>query len=357
MKLLVLTRHGNLGSSSRLRFFQYFPYLQEQGIKCIKQPLISDEMLTKRYQQGHYKLTTVTHAYVRRVMKMIQRTRFDLVWIEKEALPWLPALLELPLLKGVPYVLDYDDAVWHNYDSRTPSWARNLFRNRFSGLIQGARLVICGNQYLSKYACNVGASWVEILPTAVDLNRYGPVVKDSREDIVPRIVWIGSPSTVAHNRLIVEPLQYLSKSVKFKMRLIGAKIELPGVDIEYLPWTEATEVSALQACDIGIMPLPDLPWERGKCGYKLIQYMACGLPVVASPVGVNKSILRGGKYGLLAETRQDWVDALESLLMSPDLRLRMGLSGRNCIENEYCTQKIEPILAGLLKTSLNGGTV
>lgn len=136
-----------------------------------------------------------------------------------------------------------------------------------------------------------------------------------------------------------------------RLRLIGAgKVELPGVPVEYCTWNEATEVALLRTLDVGIMPLVDSPWERGKCGLKLIQYMACGLPVVASPVGVNAQIVRHGENGFLASTPQEWEAALAHLLMCPSLRQRMGASGRALVENQYTVQVQAPRLAKLLRS-------
>jgi glycosyltransferase involved in cell wall biosynthesis len=144
-------------------------------------------------------------------------------------------------------------------------------------------------------------------------------------------------------------LATLSQRFTFKLRIINRiSLELPGIDIEFVPWTEASEVAALQACDIGVMPLDDSPWERGKCGYKLIQYMACGLPVVASPVEVNMEIVRPEKNGYLAQTDDEWVEALGKLLSDAALRQKMGKAGRERVEKEYCIQQTAPRLTQML---------
>jgi len=167
---------------------------------------------------------------------------------------------------------------------------------------------------------------------------------------LPRIVWIGSPSTVRYLQLLHNPLQDLAKLQPFVFRIIGGgAVAIPGVQVEVMPWAENTEVENITTCDVGVMPLVDSPWEQGKCGYKLIQYMACGLPVVASGVGVNPEIVQQGVNGFLANTSDEWVAALYKLLTDKSLSCQMGLAGRLRVESQYCLQVTGPKLAGLLR--------
>jgi glycosyltransferase involved in cell wall biosynthesis len=207
--------------------------------------------------------------------------------------------------------------------------------------------VTAGNEYLAQRARDAGARRVEIIPTVIDLERYTP--KTDYDTQVPTIVWIGSPSTVRYLSTIAQPLAELATRRKFRLRIIGGQIALPGVDVEYVPWTESGEVASIAACDIGIMPLDDSPWERGKCGYKLIQYMACGLSVVASPIGVNTKIVQEERNGYLANDAASWIERLDALLANPALREGMGRAGRRLVEERYCIQVVAPQLAEYLK--------
>lgn len=279
---------------------------------------------------------------------MLGGSETRLLWIEKEALPWFPAWVERALLGKIPYVLDYDDALFHNYDLHPSRAVRAVLGHRIDALMRGARLVIAGNEYLAQRAQEAGARWVEIVPTVIDLDRYHVRGAVSNSEML-RIVWVGSPSTVHYLRLVEESLAELGKRFRFRLRVVGAKISMSGVDIECLPWSEDSEVASIAECDIGIMPLKDSPWERGKCGYKLIQYMACGLPVVASPVGVNTQIVRDGENGFLADTPEAWERALGQLLQQTSSREAMGRAGRSRVEKEYCVQQVAPRLAMLLK--------
>lgn len=351
MKLLVLTRYGRLGASSRLRFLQYLPWLEAAGMQCTVQSFIDDEMLLTKYQCGRYRPGQLLHAYGARVLQLFRRRHFDLLWIEKEVLPWMPAWLERWLLRGVPYVLDYDDAIFHNYDLHRNPLIRALWGGRVDRLMAGARLVVAGNEYLAERARYARASRVEILPTVIDLARYPLRVWQGLEGRVPCIVWIGSPGTAPYLAKLAAPLAALAQRRRYVLRVVGARLDLSGVEVESVEWTEDSEVVSIAECDIGIMPLTDTPWERGKCGYKLIQYMACGLPVVASPVGVNRQIVHDGENGFLARDPQEWVQRLEGLLADPALRARLGHAGRQRVQEEYCLQQVAPRLSLLLRTA------
>lgn len=349
LKILILTRYGRLGASSRLRFMQFVPVLEAAGLQCSVHALLDDEMLQERYRRGRYRLLAVAKAFGVRVQLLLQRQHFDLIWIEKEALPWFPAWLERLLLRGTPYVLDFDDAIFHNYDRHARWLVRHLWGQRVDRLMAGARLVICGNDYLAARARRAGAQWVEVLPTVVDLDRYEQRPILSRGDEPLRIVWIGSPGTLPYLASLSQPLAELARECRFVLRVIGARLDVPGVDVECLDWLEGTEVARVAECDVGIMPLRDSPWEQGKCGYKLIQYMACGLPVVATPVGVNCSIVQEGANGYLAATPLEWQQCLGWLLGDATLRCRMGQAGRARVEQTYCVQQVFPRLASLLR--------
>ena len=312
-------------------------------------------MLQARYRTGAYGMAPLLRAYAHRFRALFNRYQFDLVWIEKEALPWVPLWLERVLLNGVPYVLDFDDAVFHCYDQHHNPWVRRFFSLRLDRLMAQSTLVVGGNKYLAQRARDAGACWVEVLPTVIDLDRYPAPSHTNNLTVangVPRIVWIGSPSTTRYLQLLRDPLRALARANPFVLRVVGGgAVDLPGVRLEVVPWSEGGEVASISTCDVGIMPLQDSLWERGKCGYKLIQYMACGLPVVASPVGVNGEIVREGENGFLAGSVSEWVDSLGRILTDGALRQQMGRAGRHRVEAEYCIQQTAPRLAGWLRAA------
>lgn len=356
LRVLALTRYGVLGASSRLRFIQYFPGLQRCGIDIIQQAFFDDEALLRRYQNGRYGPIGLLRRYIQRVATLLSCHQFDLLWIEKEALPWLPAWVELALFRRVPFVLDFDDAVFHNYDRHRFSWVRGIYGKRLDRLMAKAGCVVAGNRYLAQRASNAGATIIELIPTVIDLNRYSLSLIEARVSAgrMPRIVWIGSPSTVRYLDELADVFVEVAKRQPFELHVIGGIPAMAGIDLQLVPWSEATEVDAIAQCDIGIMPLPDSPFERGKCGYKLIQYMACGLPVVASPVGVNSEIVRHGENGFLADTKAQWIASLVQLLCEPELRATMGHRGRSFVEMQYCLQVTGTQVEAVLKTAAQG---
>ncbi len=350
MKVLALTRYQQLGASSRMRFYQYLPALAVAGIQVQVVPLFSDDYV-RGIQQGRRNPVDVVTAYVQRIRASRVDGQHDLLWIEKEIFPWLPALTEGFVLSRQPrYVLDYDDAVFHYYDQHRSAVVRGALGGKHRELMRGAALVVAGNDYLASYARDAGAARVEIVPTAVDLLRYSlagvrptPVLAD-----IPCVGWIGQRATADFLRPLAQLFEQLHKQGKGRFTAIGIDAQQLGLPMASVPWGEDTEVASLQALDVGIMPLRDEPFERGKCGYKLIQYMACGLPVVASPVGVNCQIVEHGVNGFLAETPAQWAEALQTLLADPALRQRMGQAGRQKVDQQYSLQVTGPKLASLL---------
>jgi glycosyltransferase involved in cell wall biosynthesis len=211
--------------------------------------------------------------------------------------------------------------------------------------------VIAGNRYLAARARQAGAARIEIIPTVVDEQRYAAA---SPADAQPPVIgWVGSPATEHYMLDIRQVLEQVCAAHHARLLLVGARTEtagqFDGITPEVVPWSEASEAAMIARMDIGIMPLLDSPWERGKCGYKIIQYMACGLPVVASPVGANVDIVRHGENGFLAADDAAWRDALERLIASPSMRARMGHAGRARVEAEYSLVAQVPRLADILR--------
>lgn len=349
MRLAVLTRYGPLGASSRLRMMQFSPVLRALGIEPGFQPLFDDAYLERLYRGGS-RLGPALRAYARRLSDLRKVRSADLIWLEKEALPWVPATFECALLpKDVPLVTDYDDAIFHRYDMHHRSVVRWFLGHKIDCVMKVSDLVMAGNAYLADRARSAGARRVEIVPTVVDTERYR-VRPPPAPGSPPIIGWIGSPSTWRDYLLPMMPcIIDVAEKTGARIRIVGSgapKDFHPLVDV--IAWREDEEVTQIQQMDIGIMPLDDSPWARGKCGYKLIQYMACGVPVVASPVGVNSEIVEEGINGFLARDDQEWRSALTTLLRDHQLRRRMGNAGRRRIEERYSLEVWAPRVAELL---------
>jgi glycosyltransferase involved in cell wall biosynthesis len=353
MRVLFLTRYGRLGASSRQRCCLYLDKLHGSGIAAEVCPFLDDGYVRSLHSGRRLSIPLVLRSYARRLATLLQTRRYDLLWIEKEALPWVPAWAELLFwrLAGTSIVADYDDAVFHAYGESPSRLVRFMLGPKIDRLMAKADLVTVGNSYLGRRATAAGARAVAELPTVVDLRHY-PERKPVRSGEPFTIVWIGSSLTSSYLEPLRPVLRVLLDKVALRIVLIGAApgalAELP---VERVAWSLDSEAAELAQCDVGIMPLPDLPWERGKCGYKLLQYMASSLPVVASPVGANRQIVVPGETGFLAAGDADWASCLLQLALDPELRRRMGAAGRQRVAEHYSLAATAPRLVELLALS------
>lgn len=358
LRVLALTRYGPLGASSRMRTMQYLEALHRDGCDVEVRALLDDCYLRDLYA-GRRNLRAVVSGYARRFADCLSPAfrKADCLLLEKELWPWAPVWLELLLLRGKAWVLDLDDAIFHNYDRHRYPLVRRLYGRKIDRLMRAATIVTAGSPYLAERAKAAGARDVRVIPTAIDLAKYPAEVPPARvpqhgTDGRPTLVigWIGSPATVHYLSVVTSALQEVTRHVDLTLRVIGAKAPcIDGVRTESVPWTDSTEAPEICRFDIGVMPLIDSAWERGKCGYKLIQYMACGLPVVASPIGVNVNLVTPGSNGLLASSTEEWTSALLSIARDLDMARAFGVAGRQRVEQRYCTTvTAKAVLASLI---------
>ena len=347
-RILALPKYSENGASSRLRSLQYIPHIEAAGAQVDVESFFDAAYIERLYAGKRKGFGDAFGPYLRRLRALLGSRRYDMLWVEKELFPYLPGLMEYaPRLASVPYIVDYDDAVFHNYDLHSSGMVRRLLGNKLDALLRGASAVTAGNSYLADYAKSHGAKRVEFLPTVVDLEKYPISAAPENERI--RIGWIGTPTTSKYLAGILPQLEQLAARHPLTLVTIGAPpIAVSGtLEIEQHPWSEGSEAGLLGGVNIGIMPLPDEAFERGKCGYKLIQYMACGRPVVASPVGVNQEIVTSD-VGLLANEPDDWLEALGALCGDAGKRKAMGAAGRAKVEAGYSLQVTAPRLINLM---------
>ena len=359
MRVALFSKYPRMGASSRLRSLQFLPALARAGIDVTPFPLFDESYLRQLYAGKGRSLRSVAARYAVRARQLRRAGEFDLVWLEYEALPFVPFWLEQGLMpSGVPYVVDYDDAVFHNYDLSGRALVRRLLGDKIDRVMAHAAAVICGNDYLAERARQAGAQRIERIPTVVDATRYWAVPDAGNRQAV--IGWIGSPSTQRYVQSLRTVFERLHREHSIRLVLIGAQPGLADafgtVPVEVLPWSEETEAEQVGRFDIGIMPLEDGPWEKGKCGYKLIQYMACGVPVVASPVGINVEIVNENRCGQLAESVTEWAEALKKILSSRTLQSELGMAGREAVEQKYSLQVQAPLLADILRSVAQRGS-
>jgi glycosyltransferase involved in cell wall biosynthesis len=350
MKILLLSKYDDKGASSRVRFYYYLPYIKSKGHKIDVKPLFSNSYIKSIYEgKKILKISEVIKGYAKRLIILLSLKKYDLIWIEKEIFPYMPAFIERILKKlNLPYIVDYDDAIFHNYDKSQNFILKNFLHNKIDIVMKNAAWVTAGNRYLYERAYLAGAKNITIIPTVVDIAKYK---KSAQKDSGPITVgWIGAPSTAFYLKKLKKVFEKLTLDKKIKFVAIGAKkSNLKNLFVQPIPWNEKTESEDIKKFDIGIMPLEDSYWEKGKCGYKLIQYMACGIPCVASPAGVNSEIIEHGINGFLAHNENEWTYYLTLLADDKNLREKMGKSGRKKVETYYSYQIQHHILIQIIE--------
>ncbi len=348
-RLLCAMRYGQLGASSRLRLGQYRPWLEQAGIQVTERAFLSDNYIKALYGKGA-RLGPVLAAFARAFGAPAASRAHDLIWIEKEYLPWMPYWLERRAIGPTPYILDFDDA-WSLRYQHGPAPVRLLLGGKFGALLRGAALTIVANQTLYDWAAAQGARELLLLPTVIDLDHYPPAPPPAGPFTV---CWVGTPLTAAYLAGIAAPLRALAAEAPLRLLVVGAPgFSIEGVVCEHLPWSEQTEAALIGSAHAGIMPLPDDAWARGKSGYKLIQYMAMARPTVASPVGANARIVVQGETGFLAADDAAWATALRRLRDNRAQAAAMGAAARRRVEQHYALQVTAPALVEAVRAILS----
>jgi glycosyltransferase involved in cell wall biosynthesis len=348
-----------LGTSpgQRFRIEQWAPLLSRHGIDIDFSPFAGPELTSRLARPGRpgVKAWGVLGALVRRLVEAGRTPRPDLVYIFRESALLGPSLAERLLsLRRIPFVFDFDDAVWVRYVSPTNGPLSYLrCPSKTATVCRTARHVMAGNNFLREYALRHNPR-VSVVPTTIDTQKYAPLPHPP--DRLPVIGWSGSFSTVQYMELVRPALETLARRRSFRLKIVGGSgVVVRGIEVECLPWRPETEVADIATFDVGLMPLSEDEWARGKCGLKALQYMALAVPAVVSPVGVNTEIVDHGKNGLLAATQDDWVEGLDRLLSDPRMRHDMGEAARITVEQRYSAGVVAPKVAGILRKAALGG--
>jgi glycosyltransferase involved in cell wall biosynthesis len=345
IKVCGLALYGFQAASTRYRLAQYVPGLKENGIDLHITPLLSDEYVTRAFAGQTYSIKKLIIDYINRLASLTKQGKYDLAIVHVELFPLLPGGIESRLLR-VPYIYDFDDAFFLKYRQKRFRRVSFLLKDKFAPVLSRAAAVLAGNHYLADYANQLNSA-TTFLPTVVDTDRY--VLASERDDIFT-VGWIGSPSTSVYLSALASPLAQLGREGPVRFIIVGGRCEpIDGVEVVNLPWDEATEVRLINTFDVGVMPLFDDEWARGKCALKLIQYMACGVPVIASPVGANLDVINDS-CGLLASDADAWLVGLRRLRDDRALRRGMGVAGRQRVEQFYSLRTALPVMSNAIKT-------
>ena len=348
MRITYFSKSSVIGPSSRYRVFQFLPHLQALGIGCDVNPLFGEVYFSILKVQPPalallLKIPYVFACFIKRLLALVTLGGRDLIVIEGQLFPYAPPLVER-LLRWCGYrmVIEMDDAIYltRGHERKIPA------------LLAMAHGAVVGNEQLASYARQF-APQVWVVPTVVDTDRFLPKQpsvgppRDPTQDTIT-LVWMGLAYNLAYLDVLAPAIRALQTRFHLRLRVVCSRPpKLEGVNVEFRVWNMDREVADLQDAAIGVMPLNDTAWARGKCGLKLLQYMAVGLPAIASPVGVNRDVIMTGHNGFLAATAQEWYDCLESLCRQPQLPQDIGLSARRTVEERYSLAVWGPRLADL----------
>lgn len=347
IKVLGLALYGPQAASHRVRLGQYVPGLRELGIELQIHSLLDNAYVARRFSGERAVVGDFLAGVWSRVRLLLDSDRFDVAIVHCELVPFFPAWLERRLIK-IPYIYDFDDAFFLRYRIGRLSRLSPVLGGKFDSFLRGAAAVTAGNQYLAKYASKFGRN-VTVLPSVVDTSVFRPITMGVTRDAFT-VGWIGSPSTAAYLDQLVEPLSQVATESRTRLVVVGGRApSIPGVEVVELPWSSNTEVGDINNFDVGIMPLSNDDWARGKCAFKLIQYMACGIPVIASRVGANVDVVNSD-CGVLVDGSDSWVSAIR-LMRDDDLaRNAMSLACRRRAVESYSLDGAVPKLAGVIRS-------
>lgn len=346
MKVLALASYPVDAAATRFRLQQFVGPLADRDIALTIHPFLDSDLFRHLYRRESLPRTAVglVKSAFLRLADVISARQADVILIQREAMMFGPPVIEWLTTRAMkrPMVLDLDDATYVSYTSPTYGSLGKALKwfSKTDDLIKWATIVTCGNSSIAQYVSSKGAR-ARILPTVVDLEVFKPLLSPGTSG--PLVLgWIGTHSTFPYLESIFPALSSLAENYPFRLKVVGAakaNISIPGVEVENLPWNLAREVEDFQSIDIGLYPIDASlysgKWAFGKSGFKAIQYMAVGIPYVATPVGGSAEIGEAGATHLFAMTSDEWYHALESLITDGERRQGMGSAGRRHVIEHY----------------------
>lgn len=340
LKILFLVPYTTEGGSNRFRVEQYLPDLRRRGVESVVRPFLCSSAFYdilyrpgRTLRKGWYFLASSLN----RLLDLVRSRKFDRIVIHREAFPIGPPVLEWLLSRSrIPIVYDFDDAIWQRNTSEANRALQFLkCPGKVVTIIRLSGQVIAGNAYLRDFALRHN-SHVTVIPTPIDTDRFHPVPRVEGEGVT--LGWIGSQSSAPYLRILDQVLPSLASRCDVRLRVVGGEYHNAGARVSNHEWRLDREVADLQSFDIGLMPMPDNEWTRGKCAFKALQYMAVGIPVICSPVGMNSEVVQDGFNGFLADSEAEWIERLSLLIEDRGLREAMGQRGRAVVEERYSVQ-------------------
>jgi glycosyltransferase involved in cell wall biosynthesis len=333
----------NASPSQRFRFEQYLKLLAQEGYQCHFQTFLDSQNWQYFFSSGSYakKAFALVKGFVKRCLLFFHVSAYEWVFVHREITPAGPPIFEWLIAKVFckRIIYDFDDAIWLTDRKNEPPFLRIIkWRSKVASICRWSYRVSAGNEYLCDFARQYN-NLVVYNPTTIDTNQlHNPELHRTEKNPTKIVIgWTGSHSTLKYLREVENALAFLEKEYpQLELLVIADRPpNLKPTNVRFVPWSFETEIKSLIEADIGIMPLPDDEWVKGKCGFKALQYMALEIPVVVSPLGVNTSIIEVGVSGFFAITTDDWIHQLRILINNIALRKRMGVSGRERVIRNY----------------------
>lgn len=343
MKILFIVPYPIASApSQRFRFEQYFEALKKEGIQYEVQSFIDEATWDILYKKGFVlkKIFGILKGFLRRKLLFFKLRQYHRVFIHREAAPIGPPIFELMLAKVFrkKIIYDFDDAIWlENVSESNKIVSKLKWYSKVSSIIKWSEKISCGNDFLCGYAKMYNKN-VVLNPTTIDMFNLHNETKNQNSDKFV-IGWTGTHSTIKYLEPIVPVIEQLEKQFDFDFLVISnRKPDWNLKSLKYLDWQKETEVADLLKMNIGLMPIPDDDWAKGKCGFKALQYMSLGIPALVSPVAVNKEIVDNGINGYWCNSNEEWKTAITTLIQDADLRVKMGVAAKEKIKNHYSVE-------------------
>ncbi|MEA2239242.1 MAG: hypothetical protein QOC81_3966 [Thermoanaerobaculia bacterium] len=355
LRVLALASYPLEAASSRYRIVQFIAPLAERGIDVTFSPFLNARLFAALYKPGKLlsRLPALAFRIVARIGALIQAMRADVIVVQREAMLFGPPVIEWIAARVLrrPLILDLDDATWIPYASPVYGRLATLLKwpSKTNRLVRWADAVTCGSPNIAAHVRSLGAA-ATVVPTTVDTRVFRP--RGSSDTGIPVVGWIGTHSTFPYLERLFPVFEKLRAEVPFRLMIAGSgrtRIEIPGVEVDSIPWSLEREAADFQSLDMGLYPIAGDEWSAGKSGLKAVQYMASGVPFVMSPVGVCATMGVAGETHFAALTDDDWFGYLRRLLLDAGLRECMGARGRAFAEANYGIAMNADVLAALIR--------
>lgn len=346
--IVYYPKYGIKSPSYRIRLYSYKSYLEKQNFKVITKELFDEQFYNERIFHTKTNNFKIFYFYILRILDLLFRKKPYIAIIHIETLPFIPFLAELILmLRKIPYIIDIDDAVYYRFSNKNKILLM-LDLLKFKLMAKNASGILAGNYFHYDFFTNFNKN-VFYFPTLIDFNKYNDFEKYNKHKNFT-IVWIGTPSTTHYLKKLIPVINNIKKIRNLDIKLIGAdEKKIKNLKYIKIDWNENTEIKEISRCHIGIMPLTNTKWEKGKCAYKILQYMALKLPVIASPVGVNKEIIVDRENGMLANSEDEWYKKIINLIDDKNLSKKISINGYKMVKREFNLENYKEKLYDVLK--------